>query len=205
MSQLNIKHFDVKKAGQLVFFFMKKSTLNRMNVTKLRLIKWLYLAERASYEEFGEPMIGDRLCALQHGPAPSETLALIEGTSRSFPKNIWNDLIVVDKNHRHHYVHLAANCKYQSLDDMDLFSEAEMDLLEGVWNKYCRWSATRLEKHVHNTDYFPEWTWTKDEGKKWIAIEDILKYVGFDEEYIEAQTKHILAFYAHSQDNQDEV
>ncbi len=199
MSQLNINHFDVKKAGQLVFFFMKKSTLGRMNVTKLRLIKWLYLAERASYEKFGEPMLGDRLGALQHGPVTSETLALIEGKSRSFPPNFWGDLITVDGGHRHQYVHLASNCKYQSLDDLDRFSESEIELLEGIWNKYGHWSATRLEKYLHNTAYFPEWTWKKGEGTKWIAIEDILKYVGFEEESIEAQTKQILAFYAHSE------
>lgn len=198
MAQLTLDHFDVKKAGQLVFFFMRKSTDRRMNVTKLRLIKWLYLAERASYEEFGEPMIGDRLAALRHGPAPSETLALIEGTSRSFPKSFWDNLINVDRNHRHQYVHLSANCIYDSINELDRFSDAEMDLLECIWNKYGDWSATNLENHLHNTTIFPEWTWTEGDNTKWIDIENILEYVGFEKSSIESMTNHILAFHANS-------
>lgn len=196
MTYLTINHFDVKKAGQLVFYFLKKSTDMQMNVTKLRLIKWLYLAERASYEEFGEPMTGDKLGALRHGPAPSETLSLIEGTSRAFPKDFWGDLIKLDRVHRHQQVSLVPHCPYKSIDQLDRFSEAEFDLLERIWNKYGKWSATRLESHLHNTQEFPEWNWKEGDSTNWIDIETILNCVGFEKDSIESVTKHIAAFNA---------
>lgn len=193
MTYLTINHFDVKKAGQLVFYFLKKSSETGMHVTKLRLIKWLYLAERASYEEFGEPMTGDKLGALRHGPVPSETLALIEGTSRAFPMDLWDKLIKVDRIHRHQYVTLAANCPNQSPDDLDRFSEAEADLLERTWEKYGSWSATRLERHLHDTNIFPEWNWKEGDGINWINIETILAAVGFENSVIESMVKYIVA------------
>lgn len=194
MTQLATSYYDVNKAAQLVFFFLKKSTERQMNITKLRLVKWLYLCERASYEEFGEPLTGDKLGALRHGPAPSETLALIEGTSRAFPGNPWKNLIKVDREPKHQYVSLAANCKYKSIEDLDRFSNAELELIESIWDKYSGWSAKSLESHLHDTKLFPEWSWKEGDGTKWIDIETILKVVGFDEAAIEPMVKNIVTF-----------
>lgn len=196
MTQLATSYYDVDKAAQLVFFFLKKSTERRMHITKLRLVKWLYLSERASYEEFGEPLTGDKLGALRHGPAPSETLALIEGTSRAFPGNPWGDLIEVDREPKHQYVSLAPNCRYASIEELDRFSDAELELIDSIWSKYGDWSAKRLESYLHDTDLFPEWSWKEGDGTKWIDIETILKAVGFDQAAIEPMVKNIVTFSA---------
>ncbi len=199
MTQLSIEHYDVTKAAQLVFYFLKKSTENKMNITKLRLVKWLYLAERASYKEFGEPLTGDRLGSLRHGPAPSETLALIEGTSRIFANGMWADIIQVDREHKHQYVSLPRNSRYTSIDDLDRFSEAEIELLESIWKKYAKWSATRLENLLHNPEKFPEWKWKEGDSTNWIDVETTLKVVGFKDEDIGSMVKSILAFIAPQQ------
>lgn len=196
MTQLTLRHFDIKKAEQLVFFFLKKATLSRKNITKLRLIKWLYLAERASYEEFGSPLTGDRLGALKHGPAQSETLALIEGTSRNFSNNSFSRTITVKKDVKHQYVHIASTCPYNSFDDLDCFSEAEIELLESIWENYGEWSAKDLETRLHDTNLYPEWTWKKGDTTNWIELEDLLLYVGFNPDEIESATSGIVAFYA---------
>lgn len=196
MTQLTINHYDAKKSAQLVFFFLKKATDRSMNITKLRLVKWLYLAERASYQEFGEPLTGDKLGALRHGPAPSETLALIEGTSRNFKESAWKDLIKIDREPKHQYVSLTQNCIYKSMEELDRFSDAELELLESIWARYNSWSARELESHLHNTKLFPEWSWKEGDGTKWIDVETILKVVGFDESAIEPMVKNIIAFKA---------
>lgn len=195
MTQLTLRHFDAKKAEQLIFFFLKKAEASQKNITKLRLIKWLYLAERGSYQEFGSPLTGDRLGALRHGPAPSETLALIEGKSRNFATNLLSQTITVEKNPRHQYVHISKTCRYNSLDDLDRFSEAEMELLESIWQEYGEWSARDLETHLHNTNIYPEWTWKRGDGTNWIELENLLQYVGFPSEEVESITNGIVAFY----------
>ena len=201
MSPLTDKYFDVKKAGQLVYYFLSKAGERKGNITKLRLAKWLYLAERNSYKEFGEPMIGDRLAAMRHGPATSELVAIIEGKSRKFDANIYKDIISVVRENGHQYVKLVPECLYKSVDDLDRFSEAEIELLDSIWNEYGRWSAVKLENHLHDTKFFPEWNWKEGDGTNWIDIETILRVVGFSQDDIEPMVDNILAFSLADNDN----
>ena len=191
MTQLTQKDFNSTKAGQLVYFFLSKAALKQMNITKLRLIKWLYLAERESYIEFGEPLVGDKLAAIQHGPVLSETLAMIEG------KRIdgWHNIISVRRDaHRHQYVELADNCIYRHTDELDQFSDAEIAILNNVWQKYGDWSAIKLEKHLHDTTLFPEWQWKKGDKTNWIDVETMLESVGFEQKDIPQMAEKIVSF-----------
>lgn len=194
MTLLTKKYFDIKKAGQLVYYFLHKASLSGANITKLRLAKWLYLAERSSYQEFGAPMIGDKLGEMKHGPATSELVAIIEGASNIFDKNIFDNIISVSRVHSHQYVELAENCLYSSADELDRFSDAEVELLEATWHKYGNWSAKKLESHLHDTKAFPEWDWRDGDGTNWIHLEKILAVVGFDTDDIEPMVENILAF-----------
>lgn len=195
MTQLHVKHFDAEKAGQLAFYFLNRAGETRGNITKLRLVKWLYLAERASYEEFGEPLVWDRIGAMRHGPAPSETVALLEGKrSWVYKKDPFSDILSVHRENRHQYVSLQNTCPYSSADDLDRFSEAEIELLDSVWEKYGRWSATRLEKHLHDVSLFPEWNWKEGDGTNWVDLETMLKVVGFPDQEIPSMVNRILAF-----------
>ena len=194
MTQLTVEYFDVKKAGQLVYYFLHQARLKRMHITKLRLAKWLYIAERYSYQEFGVPMVGDRLCAMKHGPATSELVSIIEGTTKTFRKDIFDEIIFVSRKSGHQYVELVEACLYTSTDDLDRFSDAEVELLETVWDKYGSWSAGKLENHLHDTKAFPEWDWKEGDGTNWIGLEKILMVVGFDKSDIESMVENILAF-----------
>lgn len=189
MTQLSGEYFDAVKGGQLVFFFLDKASKNGMHITKLRLIKWLYLAERESYKEFGEPMIGDRLASLAHGPVPSGALAIIEGK-----RNDWRNIISIERKSKHQYVHLAPECPYLTTEDLDRFSDAEITVLESTWIQYGSWSSVALERHLHDTAVFPEWQWKKGDGTNWIELETVLTSVGFDVEQISAMVKKITTF-----------
>ena len=196
MTQLTLEYFDVKKAGQLVYYFLHKAGTRQQHTTKLRLAKWLYLAERYSYEEFGSPMVGDRLGAMEHGPATSELVAIIEKKSRNFDGKIFEKIISINKVNKHQYVELVENCLYSSIDELDRFSQAEIDLLDTIWEKYGSWSAVKLENHLHDTTLFPEWNWKPGDGTNWIELEAILTFVGFHTADIGLMVENILAFSA---------
>ena len=49
----------------------------------LKLMKLLYLAERLSLQRHGEPLTGDRLVSMPHGPVLSITYTLIGGGIKS--------------------------------------------------------------------------------------------------------------------------
>lgn len=194
MTQLTIDYFDVEKAGQLIFYFLHQAAAVGRNVTKLRLVKWLYLAERASYQEFGEPMLGDRLAAMKHGPAPSEVVSILENKSRFFPESPFNDIIATERQRHHQYVFLVPHCRYTSTDDLDRFSDAEIDLLDSIWKEYGNWSAGKLEDFLHDTREFPEWDWQEGDGTNWIELENLLHIVGFPGDEIDMLVSRILAF-----------
>lgn len=190
MTQLTSDCFDSVKAGQLVFFFLDKAAKRGMSVTKLRLIKWLYLAERESYKEFGEPLVGDRLASLRHGPVPSETLAVIEGKRTS----TWGQILYVERKNKHQYVHLATDCVYSTPDDLDRFSDAEIELLESIWAQYGSWSSVKLEGYLHDRSNFPEWDWHDGDRTNWIELETLLKSVGFRDDQIGPMVQKVVSF-----------
>lgn len=194
MTQIAIEYFDEKKAGQLMYFFLSKAASSNVHITKSHLFTWLYLAERASYEEFGLPLVKDRLCSMRHGPAPSELVSIIEGKSKRFNVQKFGTVFEITKYNGQQYIQIAKNCDYSSIADLDRFSDAEIELLDSVWAKYGNWSFDKLQSHLHDRNFFPEWNWKKGDSTNWIDIEELLAIVGFDEQSVNAMVDNIMSF-----------
>jgi uncharacterized phage-associated protein len=47
------------------------------DLTKYKICKLIFLADKHHLVRFGRPITGDRLCAMDHGPVPSTTLNLL--------------------------------------------------------------------------------------------------------------------------------
>jgi uncharacterized phage-associated protein len=72
--------FNEKKAAQSAAYLLFRAG-KPMSV--LKLTKLLYLAERRSFEKYGEPMIGDNPVSMPHGPVLSTTYDHMNGALRS--------------------------------------------------------------------------------------------------------------------------
>jgi uncharacterized phage-associated protein len=70
--------FDILKVAQACAVLLKSEPSRRMS--RLRLLKLLYIAEREYLQERGRPITGDRVVAMDHGPVLSRTYDLIKGT-----------------------------------------------------------------------------------------------------------------------------
>ena len=57
----------------------------KFEMAVLKLMKLLYLAERRSFELYSEPIIGDRLVSMPHGPVLSFTFNHMNGQLESKP------------------------------------------------------------------------------------------------------------------------
>ena len=68
-------HFDLDKAVGAMAYIIK----TRGPTDKAKLMKLLYLADRASFLERGHPITGDTQYAMKHGPVPSGCLDAIDG------------------------------------------------------------------------------------------------------------------------------
>jgi uncharacterized phage-associated protein len=63
-------------------------------MSSLRLLKLLYIADREWLAETGEPITGDRACAMKYGPVLSSVYDLIKGNGSK--AGVWDDHIHTD-------------------------------------------------------------------------------------------------------------
>ena len=158
--------FDERRAAQAAARLLDK---HGGTMPWLKLVKLLYLADRASLVEGGYPITGDRFVSLRHGPALSRVLDLIKDDCPA-EDSIWHGCVVRERFD----ARLASPAESKRLSDVD------RDVLDSVFETYgClkEWDV------VARTHALPEW---KDPGDSAIPIEpeDILRYSGYSEKAI---------------------
>jgi hypothetical protein len=116
--------FSEKKAAQVAAFFLHRAG-GRME--KLKLMKLMYLAERASYQKFGEPMVGDKLVSMDNGPALSITLNHMNRIQPSEPEG-WESWV----SHRSDYVLALAKPVRDPKEDLLQLSDGESACYNGA-------------------------------------------------------------------------
>jgi uncharacterized phage-associated protein len=168
--------FDELKAAQVAAFFLKQSQ-GRINV--LKLVKLMYLSERESYRRFGEPLTGDRLVSMDHGPVLSRTLNYINGATESAPGG-WESWIEDRAGHE-----LRLRKAISSAEDLDRLSDAELGLLRDVWSQFGPMDKYVLRDWTH--DNCPEWK-DPDGSSEPIRYETLLAELGYNAE----QTREVM-------------
>lgn len=142
----------------------------RMNV--LKLIKLLYLVDRAALIRFGRPVTFDTYVSMPHGPVLSITLDRINAEPNPAGDSYWHAYI----SERQGYdVQITAPVP------RDQLSDAEEGLIDEVFAKYGNLSQWELRDWCH--EHLPEW---KDPQGSAVPIEiaDVLRAAGFDDERI---------------------
>ena len=76
--------FQILKVAQASAVLLKTEPGRRMS--RLRLLKLLYVADRESLAERARPITGDRVCAMDHGPVLSQIYDLIKGKDYLAPR-----------------------------------------------------------------------------------------------------------------------
>lgn len=182
--------FSEKKAAQVAAYFLHRAG-GRLEI--LKLMKLMYLAERVSYQKFGEPMIGDKLVSMDNGPVLSITLNHMNRFQTSEPEG-W-DTWVSDRND---YLLALKREVRDPKEDLLQLSDAELELLDKVWKEYGRFGSFQLAEITHRI--CPEW---EDPHGSSLPITQsrLLRSLGFDpetakelEERIESNRHIDLAF-----------
>jgi uncharacterized phage-associated protein len=134
--------FNPCKAGQVAAFFVSKEG-GLLNVVKL--IKLIYLANRAFMAAYDEPMFMDRFVSMPLGPVNSRTYECVNAGAQG-----WDEFISDKANHD---VGLARDVSSES--DLDELSEADLEVLADTWKKFGHMDQWQLVKYTH--DSCPEW------------------------------------------------
>lgn len=143
-------YFNESKAAQAAAYLLYRGG-GRLPVIKL--VKLLYLAERLSLQRYGEPLTGDRLVSMPHGPVLSHTYNLIQGAYECGPGG-W-DAWVADRSG--HDVELADSSLIRSPEqDLTALSDSDLEVLGETWAQYGHWEKFKLRDYTHS-DACPEW------------------------------------------------
>ena len=170
--------FDERRAAQAAARLLDK---HGGTMPWLKLVKLLYLADRAALVEGGAPITGDRFVSLRHGPALGRVLDLIRDDCPA-EDSVWHGYVVRER----------FDARLVGDTDTGWLSEYNMGILDDVFDAYgClgEWDV------VARTHALPEW---KDPGDSAIPIEPeaILRYSGYSEEEIESVADDAGAFYS---------
>ncbi|MGH8673764.1 MAG: Panacea domain-containing protein [Burkholderiales bacterium] len=141
--------FKEKKAAQAAAYLLFRAG---KPLSVLKLMKLLYLAERRSFEKFGEPMIGDVLVSMDHGPVLSRTYNHMKGMTRSSEKG-WEYWIADRAGHDLDLRHRKALRSPEK--DLQQLSDADLGVLEEIWKKFGRMNQWKLRDYTHR--HCPEW------------------------------------------------
>lgn len=154
--------YQSRKAAQLVSYF---AVLSGGIIEKLKLIKLIYLSERAFLKEYHFPMLFDELYSLRNGPICSSTLNGIDGVIHT---SVWSDFITKNGNQ------IVSNRKVQR-DDLDELSDAEIDIADAIWNEFKNKTSSQMRNYTH--DNCPEYT-EVESGRLPISYRDVLEALG---------------------------
>lgn len=140
--------FNEKKAAQAAAFFLIRA---KAGLSILKLMKLMYLAERRSFESYGEGLVGDRLVSMPHGPVLSITHNYMNGELLSAPGG-W-DTWIADR--AEHSLSLNDAKRNAAVDDLLELSDADIEVLDATWQQFGSMSGWQLREYTHK--HCPEW------------------------------------------------
>jgi uncharacterized phage-associated protein len=154
--------FDQAKTAQLAGALLH---LRGGRMHYMKLIKLMYLVDRAALIRWGQPLTYDNYVSMPHGPVLSATLDLInEGPMLGRDDSPWHQQI--ERATDPYSVRLKARtCT-------DKLSDAEQELIEQVFEQYGHMNRYKLRDLLH--EVLPEWQDPKGSALP-ITHEDILR------------------------------
>lgn len=147
---------NLKKAVEVVLYIAQNAPIPDV----YHIGKILYFADKLHLERYGRQINGDTYCAFDYGPAPSETLDLMNEHKLVFKRE--QNLIIP---------HREAS--------EDFLSESDIECLDESIDKYGKLSFEALKKASHDNAY------DKTPLNKPIKIDEIIKTLDNSEDLLE--------------------
>ena len=162
--------FFADKVLQIIGYLLSLND-NKMNL--LKLMKELYLIDRASIAETNFSLSGDEYFSLNHGPVLSATKNLLEDLGRD-SRNYWDEFLTKQRGKYYPDILLIKNT------GEDYLSEKDKEFIETISNNFKNYNEWRIENYTHNLE---EWKDPQGSSRK-IRYKDIMIALGKTEEEI---------------------
>jgi uncharacterized phage-associated protein len=138
--------FRERKAAQAAAFLL---SLNRGRMNYMKLIKLMYLADRQSLIETGQPITGDRMVSMPNGPVLSMVLDAVNSGKRFYSRNTWHEYISTPEKYA---VRLNKNTPNEA--DYDELSPHNIGVLRQIFAAFGKMTPWALVRYTHT---LPEW------------------------------------------------
>lgn len=172
--------FDTMKVIQAAATLLREHA-GRMS--RLRLLKLLYIADRESIAETLRPITGDSVVAMDHGPVPCRTSNLINRKDSDSP--LWDSYISQEGPQDHRLIRDPGVGK---------LTRREVDKLRRVSETHREMNDYDIVVEMHG---FEEWLRNKPPqgSSKPVLLDDILQALNLGQykERIEAEAKAVAA------------
>lgn len=132
--------FCEEKVAQMAAYLLSKGG-GRM--AYLKLMKLLYLADRESLNRYGEPLTGDRMVSMPHGPVLSKSLDLMTGNVQGHETG-WDKWISDATDYD-----LTLKVDATSRDDYDELSNADLSIIDQIYEQYGHMSKWEIRDYTH--------------------------------------------------------
>jgi len=150
----------------------------------LKLMKLLYLAERESYRIHGEPIFGDRLVSMPHGPVLSVTLNIVNDWG-GHSMGGWNDWV---EDRSGHELALRDPSRIRNEQDLRALSDDDVNILHAIWTRFGHFGKYELVEYTHSPAC-PEWEDPQGSSLP-IPLERLLRAVGYNDERVASVLQH---------------
>jgi uncharacterized phage-associated protein len=156
--------FDTVKVTQAAGFLLKR---HNGFITRKRLLKLLYIADRELIQQTHRPLTGDKPVAMDHGPVLSKTYDLLKGETSGY--EFWN-----------RYIQQVAPYTHKLVEDPGIgkLSKLELAKLDEVTQRYWWIDDDELSNLTHE---FAEWKRNEPTkgSRNVIPTEHLLEALGF--------------------------
>lgn len=133
--------FNEHKTTQMAAYFIEREG---GEISKLKLMKLLYLAERESLRQHGRVMSGDHLVAMPHGPVLSTALDLANDNALVDEYSLWYATI-----ERKDHITLALRSELAQ-KDYDELSASDMEILKKTVQEFGGMSPYEIRNYTHH-------------------------------------------------------
>ncbi|MGB0506998.1 MAG: Panacea domain-containing protein [Pikeienuella sp.] len=160
---------------------------DRRPLDVVKAVKLVYLADRESVLRSGFPIQDEVRVSMPLGPVNSSTYSYINGEGNRAETG-WSEFLNDRSDHR---IGLINNDL--SVNELDELSEAEIEALDAVWEKFGSYNKWDLVDWTHNADNVPEW---EDPGRSSVEIplERLMRALGIDNAVMQAELVKSLTY-----------
>lgn len=168
--------FDERKALDAAMYLLVRNQ-GAMGAAKLNRL--LYLAERESFKQHGEPLTGDQLLVLEKSPVLYGTYQRLGGDVPGWESRI-NNLANREVEVR---IPIFAESPEIYFEHSTRLSNADIEVLDSVWATFGKMTESALADHIHMK--CSEWT-DSNAMPSSVTHEKLFRALGYPDDVVEA-------------------